>query len=415
MSNVTKLNHFGGSLRENDSPSNYIALNAHLTKTTLISFLLQHITIGTCSVDYAVAVNPGGDDARARVLSVIRMANVDTQHIVIPSTYMPRLESERVEDDTSLSVDGEILPASTSFWGKVLRVGKPTKKPSLAGASSKKQDELYSDEIDIIYEILDGVCVPAREGGYIGKKLVRLNLTRADIERFIIACECDINAAVARIIKSQTWRFSTFPIDQRLCRVELESGQFFQRGYDKWNNPIFVFRNSLPTHWAGDVKSTMLMILHRLETFFNSKSGLVKVTVIILTGCSSTELDCSNKVSSGKKKATAPSQSDDVTSADDGSEIDNDAQTPEIDPTTTKYHIHSNFQLVQQLYELLSYHYPERLNKALVVPSKAFSKRRISSFALSPITRTRVVVLNAQADLKKYVPESELKTLGLAA
>jgi hypothetical protein len=68
---------------------------------------------------------------------------------------------------------------------------------------------------------------------------------------------------------------------------------------------------------------------------------------------------------------------------------------------------------VKQMYELLSFHYPERLNKALIVPSKAFPKRRISSFALSPITQTRVVVLNTQAELKKYVAESELKKLGL--
>jgi len=415
MSNVTKLNHFGGSLRENTSPTNYVAVNAHMNKSAATSLLLRSITVGTCSIDYAVAVN--ADNAQGRVLSVIRMVNVDSQQSAIPSSYMPSLESETVEEDTSLSADHEVEGASdVSFWSKVFRFGIPSKKPSVGGASGENQDELYSDEIDIIYEILDGVRVPAREENRTENKLVRLNLTRADIERFVIACECDLNAAVARIIKSQTWRFATFPIDQRLCRVELDSLQFFQQGKDQQNNPIFVFRNSLPAHWAGNVRSTMLMILHRLETFFSSSSGLVKVTVIILTGRSSKEIERANKKSNRKKKAATPSQEhpDESLADDGGDEDDIGSQAPEIDLTTADYHIHSNFQLVQQMYELLSFHYPERLNKALIVPSKAFPKRRISSFALLPITQTRVVVLNTQADLKKYVNESELQKLGLA-
>ena len=327
---------------------------------------------------------------------------------------MPSLDSETVEDDTSLPAGDDIEPTSgVSFWGKIRRFRKPTKKPSSVSASGEKQDELYSDEIDIIYEILDGICVPAGEGDRTANKLVRLNLTRADIERFVIACECDIKAAVARIIKSQTWRFATFPIDQRLCRVELESAQFLQQGKDNQNNPIFVFRNSLPTPWAGNVRSTMLMILHRLETFFDSTSGLVKVTVIILTG----EIECASETSNKKRIVSVPSRDDgeqeDISSKDDGVENDCGA-TPEINPTAAEYHIHSNFQLVRQMYELLSFHYPERLNKALIVQSKAFSKRRISSFVLSPITQTRVVVLNTQAELRKYVAVSELQKLGLA-
>jgi len=348
LSNVTKLHHFGG---ENGSLSNYLSLNAHLSTTT--SILLRRITARTCSVDFAVAVN--ADNGPGRVLSVIRMVNVDPNTCAIPSTYVPNLDSETVQDDTSVS-DHEIEPATdASFWGRVFRFGTPAKKPSLGGASGEKQDELYSEEIDIIYDILDGVRVPAKEGDRTENKLVRLNLTRADIERFVIACECNLNAAVARIIKSQTWRFNTFPIDQRLCRVELEFGQFFHEGKDK------------------------------------------------------------QKKSNRKKRVSSREDEEqpDVSSAIEG-ENGIDAQAPEIDPVTAEYHIHSNFQLVKQLYELLSFHYPERLNKALIVPSKAFSKRRISSFILSPITQTRVVVLNTQAELKKYVAESELKKLRLA-
>lgn len=410
VSNVMKLNHFGGSLREKGSLSNYVALNAHLTKPTGI--LLRQITVRKCSIDYAVAVN--ADNAPGRVLGIIRMVNMCWGGI--PSTYAPiSLESETVVDDASAS-DHEIeSTCDTSVWGRIFRFGTPAKKPSRGSAAGENQDELYSEEIDIIYDILDGVRVPARKGDRNENELVRLNLTRSDIERFVIACECDLNAAVARIIKSQTWRFCTFPVDQRLCRVELESGQFTHQGKDKQNNPIFCFRNSLSTPWAGNVKSTMMMILHRLETFFSSRNGIGKVTVILLTGCSKEEIDCASDKSSRKKKVAAPSQDGEAQPAGSSADKENDidVQAPEIDATTADYHIHSNFQLVKQMYELLSFHYPERLNKALIVPSKAFPKRRISSFALSPITQTRVVVLNTQAELKKYVAESELKKLGL--
>lgn len=163
LSKMTKVKHFGGSLRDDGSPTNYVALNAHLTKTTPTSLLLHHFATKTCSFDYAVALK--ADNLPGRVLSVIRMVNVDSQQSAIPSTCMPSLDSETVEDDTSLPAGDDIEPTSgVSFWGKIRRFRKPTKKPSSVSASGEKQDELYSDEIDIIYEILDGICVPAGEG-----------------------------------------------------------------------------------------------------------------------------------------------------------------------------------------------------------------------------------------------------------
>jgi hypothetical protein len=410
LSNVMKLTHFGGSLRQSGSLNNYVSCNAHLTAHKASLLFFRNVDVKTCTIDYALAMN--ADNSPGRVLSVIRMVNVDANQCVVPSTFVPNLDGEKVEDEASVS-DHDIEPTSGSpFWNRVLRFGTATRKLSLGGTKScEKQDELYSAEIDIIYDVLDGVTVPIMtKGGHTENKLVRLNLTRSDIERFVIACEIDLNAAVTRIIKSTTWRMVTFPIDTRLCRVELESGQFFHQGKDKQNNPIFYFRNMLLAPWSSNVKSTMLMILHRLETFFSSSNSLVKVTVIILTGFTKEVDSASNDKSNRKKKATIPFLNDGEhqdASLDLG-ENDIDAPAPEIDTMATDSHIHSNFHLVQRLCELLSFHYPERLNKALVVPSKAFPKRRIYSFALSPITKSRVVVLNSQADLKKYVAESEL-------
>ena len=77
-----------------------------------------------------------------------------------------------------------------------------------------------------------------------------------------------------------------------------------------------------------------------------------------------------------------------------------------------KHHVHTNFSLVIRLSEILSRHYPERLAKALIVPSGGWAKtlgsRGIRSYVLSPITRARIHVLNSWDDLKKYVDEAEL-------
>lgn len=396
LSKVVKLTHFGGR--------NYVSLNAHWSSNNFLRILFRNVNVKKCTVDYAIALNTGDIQGRGRVLSVIRMVNMDVKECAIPTTYRPSLPEESIEEGSSNSDRVEIEPATaTSFWDRVFRFRAATKEIPEKSNSGAGRDELYSNEIDIIWDILDVVHVPVVRGDRTENKLVRLNLTRADIERFIIACECDLNATVKRIIKSTAWRYVTFPIDRRMCTVELASMQFFHQGKDKQNNPIFYFRNSLLEPWANNVKSTILMVLHRLETFFSSTDGLSKVTVIVLTG-SSKEVDGANEKSNRKKKKNQ----------NDGN--DNDAPPDAVEDcanvqTQTDYHIHSNFYTVQRLCELLSFHYPERLNKALIVPSKAFSKKRISNFVLStfsPITQTRVVVLNSRADLKKYVNESEL-------
>lgn len=77
-----------------------------------------------------------------------------------------------------------------------------------------------------------------------------------------------------------------------------------------------------------------------------------------------------------------------------------------------QYHVHSNLQLVHRLTRILSRHYPERLSRALFVTSGGWARTlvssRIKSYVESPITRSRIHVLNSLDDLKKYVNQSEL-------
>lgn len=90
-----------------------------------------------------------------------------------------------------------------------------------------------------------------------------LNLvTRGDIQRHFIAARCNIKVctqkldftsklsmrcsyffsidvslfskkAAVRIVDSAAWRGQTFPIDTRMCRIELQNGQFFHQGKDR--------------------------------------------------------------------------------------------------------------------------------------------------------------------------------------
>ena len=83
--------------------------------------------------------------------------------------------------------------------------------------------------------------------------------------------------------------------------------------------------------------------------------------------------------------------------------------TPVVDPRIDPYetaNAHSNVVLLQLLNEILHYHYPERLAKALIV-GEGWAKTEASHHA---------TVLNSMDELSQYVDKDELGKLtgGLA-
>jgi hypothetical protein len=194
----------------------------------------------------------------------------------------------------------------------------------------------------------------------------------------------------------------TFPIDVSSCRVELQSGQFFQQGFDKANNPIFYFRNRLVGPWRGDVDATIFSILHRLESYLNkvavTRQG-VKITLIAILGSPIDEEK--RKVDNGNEQSTEQSTENRMDTLAIGT-VD-----PMIDPSDQHYSTHSSSELFLRLRDILSRNYPERLAKCLIFGG-ASTKLKLREYIPSQVTRSRVTVLNSLSDLKRFVDEDQL-------
>ena len=92
-----------------------------------------------------------------------------------------------------------------------------------------------------------------------------LLITRGEVRRHYVASGCNMKKAAIRIVETAAWRGQTFPIDQRICRIELQSGQFFQQGSDFAGRPVFYFRNMGLGPWRKDCNASVAAVLHRLE------------------------------------------------------------------------------------------------------------------------------------------------------
>ena len=85
------------------------------------------------------------------------------------------------------------------------------------------------------------------------------------MRRFYVACDCDLQKAAIRIVKSTAWREMVFSVDTRTCRIELQSGQFFQQeGEDLERNAVFYFRHMcVGPSWRKHGDAVIQAVLHR--------------------------------------------------------------------------------------------------------------------------------------------------------
>jgi hypothetical protein len=89
-------------------------------------------------------------------------------------------------------------------------------------------------------------------------------LDRSDLRRFCVACDCDLQKAAIRFVKSTALREIVFPVDTRACQIELQSGQFLQQGEDLEGNAIFYFRHMLCVGpWRKHGDAVIQAVLHR--------------------------------------------------------------------------------------------------------------------------------------------------------
>jgi hypothetical protein len=276
-------------------------------------------------------------------------------------------------------------------------------------------------------------------------------VSRQDIQRYFIASNCSLKTAAVRIIESAAWRGLTFPIDTRTCRLELQNGQFFQQGKDREGNPVFYFRNTCLGPWRKDDDALVCAVLHRLENAMNvlaEDNPHVKCTLIVVMGRpykrkktdkkSVQEPKAAKDVDDKTEQATTATaltgdstvgrsvdvEDDEETAIDSDDGFDEAAKkalinNPRIHPDE-QWYVHTNKQVAQRLIDLVMKHYPERLNKALVVIGHG--NRRyvrttvggvllISSAIASSRTRDKIKFLNRYRDLVQYVDKAELVPL----
>lgn len=276
---------------------------------------------------------------------------------------------------------------------------------------------------------------PTTEGGDLVNIPVLSRVSTDDLRRFFRATGCDLKEAAVRIVESAAWRGVTFPIDTRKCRVELQSGQFFQQGRDVDGDPVFYFQNMLMGPWRGNLNASVAAILHRLESSIlqlSEQDPDVRCTVIALVGKPFKRI--SKKKKRRKDESSVATESKD---ADEDGEGEQSTEEPSVASHTVDqntwnplrmgtnprvypeedFHVHSDILMFQRLAELLPAHYPERLKRLILVPGQGRSMTYMNTtftmrkFITSSRTRNKVIHLNRASELPKYVEDEELATL----
>lgn len=303
--------------------------------------------------------------------------------------------------------------------------------------------------------IVSGISTVAMQIGDFVEQPILFTVSRSDIRRYFIASDCSLRTASVRLIESATWRALTFPIDTRTCRIELQSGQFFQQGEDLDGNPVFYFRNTCLGPWRKDEDAVISAVLHRLETRLEEliqENPLVQCTLIVMMGRpyrrkkkkASKESDASPTKQPRQDKGsdlsldqeTAASTAFSAVSSLGGEESSDEEERDHEDDSEESPHRvqsnnprifrdevwnpHTSRPLIERLIQILLAHYPERLSKALVVighKNKRYVRSTVggvlalTSAVSSSKTREKVKFLTHYSELQKYVDRSELITL----
>jgi Divergent CRAL/TRIO domain len=423
------------------------------------------------------------DELPERAMATHRLVRVESKSIALPSAFVygasdrgesrcrtwsignyqnfSRLSSSQElgrkydwEGDNDQAQNAEKRGQSAGFQFQGKTRARADKLLEANKAMSMRSDDPVEKAVNELLEILDNIRVPIRRdqlgmyefarrvplsllevhGGSDGtlhdKDLLSMSIllltTREDVQRHYIAANCNMKKAAVRIVETAAWRGQTFPIDRRLCRIELQSGQFFQQGLDVMGRPVFYFRNMGRGPSRNDVDASVAAVLHRLEAFHaaSSKDKDCKCTLIVIMGRPykelfkpvgadgvSSEVEEDGEDDMGASMAAFSAREHNVAS------VDREAN-PRVNPDES-WQLHTSTKLIKQLVELVSAHYPERLHQALVVvkPSQTtlwsniFGKYTLNNFVSSPETRSKVKFLNSFRELQKYVSKDELVTI----
>jgi hypothetical protein len=292
-----------------------------------------------------------------------------------------------------------------------------------AGTDSKQEDESLSQSKALDQETLD---VSVLHG-----------IRSYDLARYLFGCQLDLKMATVRLVESAAWRGLTFPIDPKVCDVELESAQFFQQGTDFDGNPVIYFRRLCMGPWREDVDASILAILFRLEravASFSATNPKVQFTFVFLEGkpflsgdeprkrgvFKALSLGSGSIRSGGEVSRISRNENDDV--ASDVSSVTSAGMSrdviqkpplwhgtnPRVDPTEV-LNQHTNHDMDMRLAKILYRHYPEYISRLLVMDPSDKPQNSIRCLLKEDANLLpRVKFLKRFDRLKDFIGEDEL-------
>jgi hypothetical protein len=502
--------HFGGSLQSDETmPQNYVSTTAHLDSRQncilITRMMLSYIEMGGLSRNVAdatfVLAGDNENELPERALCTSRTVRASLPQL--PMSSLPRSNSNNsfeVDNPSSsmnnrgiaslmlkLFVTDPIVSGCESIIRSVVGIHHISSRlspnealhPNLQsycndiGHASVKDSVVdpFQKAINKLISILEGISVPVKTQGsgvdahsrephntarFDQVSILRI-VDRNDIIRFFIASKCCPKTASVRIVESAIWRGMTFPVDTRMCRIELQTGQFFHQGFDFNGNPVFYFRNLCLGPWRKDHDAVIAAVLHRLEmslSQFSRTNPFVQCTLIVLAGRPyrrknepKNETKSPERVKSNEQHAkderndqvtiasTAIStlhgtEAGDQSNEEGASVVDEDDSIVDdvrLEPTNNPrvfpdehWNVHTSKVLIGQLVHVLLSHYPERLSSALVVIGHGNNKYArsavggllyLTGLVNSSRTRDKVRFLTRYRDLQSYVHHSQLITL----
>ena len=469
LTKYAKLRHFGGALQKDPTlPQNYISMTAIYSPKYMPNILcriffygVEKVCLTSTIMDFTFLIEAqSADELPERALSTTRMVHVDVNEIALP--VGTHIRDAGCCSMTPSSIRASISTAFQSILGSFqtdapTNAQQPTPQPDVDSelqGESMDPDEL-SEHFDFfqqsddpfelasneIADILKDVEIPVRKDQlkigtdvhmHSAKEYLERNeavvpvpilrmINRNDIKRFYKGSNCSLKTAAVRLVQTAAWRGEMFPVDLRRCRIELQSGQFFQQGTDLEGNPVFYFRHLCLGPWRGNEDGVIYAVLHRLEDCLQqlaSEKPDVKCTIVVLMGRPYGE-----KKTKPPKKAKKKNKEDEAASDDESHHDVTPVQTrllsnPRISPEET-LQSHTNRNVIRRLSHVLITHYPERLSKLLILSGVGRNKyyitplkgRKLVNSLVGPNIKTKIKFLDKPDALKNYIHSSQLSVL----
>ncbi|KAG7371778.1 DUF1336 domain containing protein [Nitzschia inconspicua] len=464
-----RTTHFGGSMNTTaDLPKNYVAAVSEISMDFLpnpiprmmFSQLHKHMSDSIVDLTYFLEGDKE-DELPERALCTIRQVRInpdklgmDLLHHVstLECLELNSLNAVASNVDSSTgekSTENDMGDSSAGNSNDLERISDYTQ------GRGADQDPVRQ-AVDSVLEILEKVEVPARvksedvdttypenmteETGSVAIKMVPVVkiFDRYDIERFVREYSFEIKDAAVRLVQTAAWRGRTFPLDKRRMRIELQNGQFFHQGFDLNKNPVFYFRNMCKGPWRGDPDAVVSAVLSRFEQTLSNlatSNPFCKATLIILMGAPKTpKKSMASEIGQSEDESILGDDETNKEGADVSTVVTSNHKnsqdtaatmsvTETDNPRISKdehWKCHTNLEVVEKLYHVLSTYYPARLSKVLIMKGRGKNTyygtnlegwMKLNKAVNFQQIRDKIKFVNKTSELTNYVAMEELCTI----